>query len=96
MKVVFSGPGEADLESIGDEIARDNPRRSHTFVRELRAVALSIVRYPRRFPVAFDGSEPLRRAVHGNYLIFYVIRADHIHISRILHSARLIDADLFS
>jgi toxin ParE1/3/4 len=36
MRLIFLPQAEADLEAIGDSIARDNPRRAASFVRELR------------------------------------------------------------
>jgi len=35
MKVLITAEAEADLEAIGDYIARDNPARALSFVREL-------------------------------------------------------------
>ena len=60
-----------------------------------KATCLSLSRHPERFPVVIDASEPLRRIVHGNYLIFYAVRSDHVRISRIIHSARLLDPSMF-
>jgi toxin ParE1/3/4 len=37
----------------------------------------------------------LRRAVHGNYLIFYRVDPDHVVIVHVLHGARDYDAILF-
>jgi plasmid stabilization system protein ParE len=39
VRVVFSDTSKTDLAEIGDYIAKNNPRRALTFVRELRAVA---------------------------------------------------------
>ncbi|MFL5069704.1 MAG: type II toxin-antitoxin system RelE/ParE family toxin, partial [Xanthobacteraceae bacterium] len=36
MNVVITDPAADDLETIGDWIAKDNPVRALTFVRELR------------------------------------------------------------
>jgi toxin ParE1/3/4 len=36
-RLVFSPRAEADLEEIGDYIARDNPARAISFLDELRA-----------------------------------------------------------
>ncbi len=38
MVVIVTGPAEADLETIADYIAAQNPFRALTFVRELREV----------------------------------------------------------
>lgn len=95
MKVVLSRESEGDLFDIAFEIAKDSPRRAKSYALELRATCLSLGRYHDRFPVVLDATEPLRRIVHGNYLIFYAVRSDHVRISRIIHSARLLDPSMF-
>ena len=95
MKVVLSRESESDLFDIAVEIAKDSPRRARSYARELRASCLSLGRHPDRFRVVIDTTEPLRRIVHGSYLIFYAVRSDHVRISRIIHSARLIDPSMF-
>lgn len=95
MKVVLSRESESDLFDIAFEIAKDSPRRAKSYARELRATCLSLACHPDRFPVVVDAAEPLRRIVHGNYLIFYAVRSDHVRVSRIIHSARLFDSSMF-
>ncbi len=91
MKVVFSDQAQADLESIGDWIARDAPRRAVSFVQELRRLCHSFGAHPRRAPVArmMHGCE-IRRAVHGSYLIYFQVDdgQDEVGILRIVHGAR--------
>jgi plasmid stabilization system protein ParE len=88
VKVVVTGPAEADLEAIGDYIAERNPGRSITFVQELRASCLVLGDMPRSYPVVgrYQRYE-LRRRVHGNYLIFYRLRHETVEIVRVLHAA---------
>lgn len=52
MKVRFTRSAETDLADIADWIARDNPARAITFIRELRAKCMSLADRPERFPVA--------------------------------------------
>ena len=89
MKVVFSKPAETDLELIGDFIAQENPARSLTYVKELRATARGLARFPRRFPRAL-GVWPgeVRRRRFGTYLIIYRVETGQVTIMRILHGAR--------
>lgn len=42
MQCVFSPLAEFDLEEIGDYIARDNPSRAVTFIREIREPCVKI------------------------------------------------------
>ena len=96
MRVVFAKAAEADLEEIGDYIARDNARRALTFVRELRAKAQDIGSMPRAFPlVPRYEHRGIRRRPYGKYLIFYRVEDDRVSIVHILHGARDYEALLF-
>ncbi|PZX36942.1 ParE-like toxin of type II ParDE toxin-antitoxin system [Roseinatronobacter thiooxidans] len=46
MKVQITAEAEGDLESIADYIARDNPARALSFVRELYHLCLDIADMP--------------------------------------------------
>ncbi|MDO5643358.1 MAG: type II toxin-antitoxin system RelE/ParE family toxin [Paracoccus sp. (in: a-proteobacteria)] len=96
MIVFLTAAAEADLESIGDYIARDNPARAASFVRELYQRCLDIADMPEAWPVV-PRYEALgiRRRVHGRYLIFYRIGVDRITVLHILNGAMDIDAILF-
>lgn len=87
---------EADLESIGDYIARDNPARALSFVRELYQLCLDIADCPQGWPlVPRYNRHGIRRRVHGRYLIFYRIGADSITILHILNGAMGVEAIRF-
>lgn len=96
MKVQITAEAEADLEAIGDYIARDNPARALSFVRELYQVCRDIADLPQVWPLVprYEHHE-IRRRVHGRYLIFYRIDADRIIILHILNGAMDIEAILF-
>ncbi|HEV7547793.1 MAG: toxin ParE1/3/4 [Rhodospirillaceae bacterium] len=89
MRVVFTEPAGNDLEAIGDWIAKDNPLRAASFVRELRDACLEIG--PRSTAYQFvehRRSDGIRRKVYGNYLIFYRVVSDAVEILHVLHGAR--------
>ncbi|MFC6307212.1 type II toxin-antitoxin system RelE/ParE family toxin [Paraburkholderia dipogonis] len=90
---------EAELEAIGDYIARDNPRRAVSFVRELRDKCLSLADMALAFPlVPRYEDRGVRHRVHGNYQIFYRVvglPAERIDIIHVLHGARDFAAILF-
>ena len=96
MKVVITAEAEADLEALGDYIARDNQARALGYVRELYQLCLDIADMPQAWPVVprFE-HHGIRRRVHGRYLIFYRIRADRITILHILNGAMDVEAILF-
>jgi toxin ParE1/3/4 len=96
MKVRVSTEAEAELEKIGDYIARDSPKRAITFTDELLKAARSIGGYPKAYPLIpryeYYG---YRRRPYGDYLIIYTIEADHVAIAHFLHGARDYEAFLF-
>ena len=85
---VFSPLAETDLEEIGDYIARDNPRRALTFIRELRERCTQITHHPEAAPLRPEFGVDLRLVPFGRYLIFYTVSAKAVRIERILHGAR--------
>ena len=88
MIVPISAEAEADLESIGDDIARDNPTRAVSFVQELRAKCMDLSDMPDAFPlVPRYEHRGIRRRVHENYLIFYRGQNDRIVVIHVLHGA---------
>ncbi|MBX3576474.1 MAG: type II toxin-antitoxin system RelE/ParE family toxin [Rhizobiaceae bacterium] len=96
MKVIFSRSAEADLEGIGDFIARDNPKRAQSFVGEIRNHCMNLSAHPKSAPL-FAGEEAsgIRRLVHGNYVAFYRADLKTVQILRILHGARDAESLLF-
>jgi toxin ParE1/3/4 len=85
---------ERDLEEISDYIARDNPERALSFVKEIREQCSKITTYPEAAPLRLELGERIRLVPFGRYLIFYTVQADHVRIERIIHGARNI-LDLF-
>ncbi|SEF11731.1 Plasmid stabilization system protein ParE [Burkholderia sp. WP9] len=90
---------EAELEAIGDYIARDNPSRAVSFVRELRERCLGLADMPLAFPlVPRYEARGVRHRVHGHYQIFYRVvgqPAERVDVIHVLHSARNTAAILF-
>ncbi|MCZ8081109.1 MAG: type II toxin-antitoxin system RelE/ParE family toxin [Rhodobacteraceae bacterium] len=96
MKVDITSAAEADLEGIADYIARDNPVRAVSFVRELSERCLDIADMPEAWPIVprYEHHR-IRRRVHGRYLIFYRASADCITILHVLNGAMDVEAILF-
>jgi plasmid stabilization system protein ParE len=89
MIVRITDEADANLEVIGDEIAKDNPDRAVTFVRELRESCLGLAEFPERFPlVARYETKGVRRRLHGNYLIFYRVEPAEVVVVNVLHGAQ--------
>ncbi|MDX1540980.1 MAG: type II toxin-antitoxin system RelE/ParE family toxin [Geminicoccaceae bacterium] len=82
----------ADLESIGDYIAADNPTRAVSFVRELIAVCQRLAATPGIGVARESLRAGLRMFPVRGYLIFYVPTDDGVEVIRVLSGARDIDA----
>ncbi len=96
MIVELTTAAEADLEAVGDYIARNNPVRAASFVRELYRSCLDIADRPEAWPVVPRYEHHgIRRRVHGRYLIFYQIEQTRITILHILNGAMDVEAILF-
>jgi plasmid stabilization system protein ParE len=95
MRVILSRQAEVDLESIGDHIAVDNPRRAVSFIRELREHAARLGQNPKAFPVvARRDAVELRRMAYRGYLVLYYVTESTVMIDRIVHGARDVPAIL--
>jgi plasmid stabilization system protein ParE len=88
MRVEFSRFVEHDLEAIGDYIARDNPRRALSFVREIRAEIRRVGKDPRLFRLRPEIGEGARVAVFGRYVILFRIVGKAVRIERVLWGGR--------
>lgn len=96
MRVVISEAAEAELEKIGDHIAKDNPRRAVTFVDELQEAALSLAEYPEAYQLISRYERyGYRRRPYGLYVIIYSIEADHLAVAHFLHGAQDYQSILF-
>jgi plasmid stabilization system protein ParE len=96
MIVVLTNEAEADLEQIGDWIARDNPMRAVTFVQTLRAKCLGLGDVPLGFPLVprYERSG-VRRRPFRDYLIFYLVNGDSVEVLHVLHAAQDYERILF-
>jgi toxin ParE1/3/4 len=79
---------EADLEEIGDFIARDNPARALTFLDELREHCTAIVNAPRLYALREELGPGIRIAVHGRYLILFRADGETVRMERLVQGAR--------
>lgn len=94
MDCVFTGAAAADLEEIGDHIARDDPRAALRFIDALRDRCHRIARMPNAAPLRPVLGTGIRLVPFGTYLILYAQRDGCIVIERIVHGARDIDASI--
>lgn len=87
-EVGFSPAARMDLELIADFIARDDPARAVTFIRELRDRTTLLADHPEAGRSRDDVRSGLRSLAHGRYVIFYSVHRSVVRIERVLHGAR--------
>ena len=92
MKLDITSAAEADLEEIADYIARDNPVRAMTFVRELYERCFDIADMPEAWPVV---PRYEHHGIRRRYLIFHQVGEDGIVILHVLNGAMDVEAILF-
>lgn len=96
MIVRFARDAQVDLRAIRAFIARDNPHRALSVIRELRQRCATLAEFPERFPLV-EGREAsgVHRLVYRSYLIFYRVEAKGVVILRVLHGAQDYESILF-
>jgi toxin ParE1/3/4 len=77
----------ADLQSITDFIAQDNPRAAKNLIVDLRARCVSLQSHPLQGRAAPAIGPGVRILPFRSYLILYRVEAD-IEIDRVIHGAR--------
>jgi toxin ParE1/3/4 len=92
MRFILTPLAEQDLEAIGDYIARDNPRRALSFVRELRSQCAKIAGSPQGYRRRPELGEAIRSCAYGNYVIFFVEAGKVVQVVRVLHGAMDIES----
>ena len=84
----FRPLAEADLDSIYDYIARDNPERAWSFVVELHEKCALLADRAGAGVRRDELSKGLRSFPVGRYVIFYRPESDGIEVVRVLHGSR--------
>lgn len=95
MKIRASSAARQDLHEIFDFIARENPSAAKRVRDAIRRRIATLSRQPERgMIVERDGEVPLRRLIEGPFLIFYLVQADTVLVTRIMRGRRDIGAEL--
>lgn len=96
MIVEITAEAVADLEAIGDHIARDNPARAIGSVRELGRSCMELADFPKAWPIVprYE-AEVIRRRVHGRYRVFYRIQGGRVSVLHVLNGAMDFEPVLF-
>ena len=79
----------ADIEAIGDFIARDAPSFAEVFVARMFGAVERLGAFPRSGRAVSEiGEENLREIIFGSYRIVYLLNSDEVSILTVFHSAR--------
>lgn len=91
-RIVWRPIAEADLDSIIDYIAQDNPTKAETFGQELRDKTLPLAQHPKLGRTGRPGLPVFLRELiaHRNYIVFYRVldEARTVEILRVKHRTR--------
>lgn len=88
MKLRIVSAAERDLRQIAAHIARDNPPRARSFIRELNAKIREVATQRLLYAAREEWGGDLRAALHRNYQIVYRVDQDRVVVLRVLQGAR--------
>ena len=88
MKVRFSSPALAELDTIFAYIHQYNPVAAGKVVMRIQAVAAQLARYPSLGPPKYKAGVRMFPVRGYPYLIFYTIENEEVLVLSVRHSAR--------
>jgi toxin ParE1/3/4 len=94
LPVIRSSRSDWDLIAIWRYIARDNPAAATRMLERIEDRIEALGKNPLMGEAQPQFGDRTRRIIVGNYLVFYDVLADAVHVLRIFHAARNL-SDLF-
>jgi toxin ParE1/3/4 len=91
LPLIRSAQSEEDLIAIWHYIAADNPSAATRLLERFERRIDSLARNPYLGEHQPQFGENTRRIIEGNYLIFYDVLPDAVHVLRVFHGARKLD-----
>ena len=88
MRLVVSPRAEADLRDIGDWIEARDPGAALRWLAEIKGRMDLLKTSPGMGAPRFETRRGLRMVLHGDYLVLYTPKRDHILVVRVVHGAR--------
>jgi toxin ParE1/3/4 len=92
LPLIRSAQSEKDLIGIWRHIATDNPAAATRWLEKIDRRIQSLSTHPLMGEHQPQFGENTRRIIEGNYLIFYDVLPDAVHMLRVFHGARKLDA----
>jgi toxin ParE1/3/4 len=96
-RVEITASAEADIATLWDYIARDNPDAATAFILRLEEQIGTLERHPERCPLVPENDllgTAYRHLLFGNYRTIFRIIGARVIILRIIHGARLLDTGI--
>lgn len=93
LSIIRSAQSEEDLIAIWRYIAAvgENPDAADRLLREIDRRIELLARFPQLGESQPQFGERTRRIIVSNYLVYYDLLADAIHVLRVFHTSRHID-----
>ncbi|MDI6870471.1 MAG: type II toxin-antitoxin system RelE/ParE family toxin [Bacillota bacterium] len=85
--LVLSDAAVRDLEDIRDYIRRDDPEAASRFVDLIEERLTLLISWPQMGRVWADDTR-YRVLVIEDYVVFYLVKLNTVHVRRIIHGAR--------
>ena len=87
-RVRWSNQALADLEAIGDFMARDAPSVAQVFVERVFAAVMRLEAFPQSGRIVPEiGQEDIRESIFRCYRIVYVVSEEEVNILTVFHAA---------
>jgi toxin ParE1/3/4 len=94
LPIIRSAQSEEDLIAIWRYIAADNATAATQLLERIDLRIQRLAEFPHMGEHQPQFGERTRRIIEGNYLIFYDVLPDAVHVLRVFHAARKLD-DLY-
>lgn len=97
-RVEITQTAGSDIKDIYQYIASDSNTAATKLVIEIERQIDSLEKFPLRCPVIPESRElgkEYRHIIYGNYRTIFRIEGARVIIMRVIHSARLLNLDLF-
>lgn len=94
LPLIRSAQSEEDLIAVWRHIAADNPSAATRLLERIGLRIQALAHHPFLGEQQPKFGDKTRRLIEGNYLIFYDVLPDAVHVLRVFHAARKLD-DLF-
>jgi toxin ParE1/3/4 len=91
LRLIRSAQSEEDLIAVWRYIAADSPSAATRWLERIERRIQSLQSSPFLGEQQPQFGETTRRIIVGNYLVFYDVLPDAVHVLRVFHAARKLD-----